>query len=34
MGYIGAAQLQALAAPLASSGYGEYLLRVLSERTF
>lgn len=32
MGYIGAAELRALAAPLASSGYGEYLLRVLSER--
>jgi glucose-1-phosphate thymidylyltransferase len=34
MGYIDAAQLQALAAPLKSSGYGEYLLRVLSERMF
>ncbi len=34
MGYIGAAELRALAAPLASSGYGEYLLRVLSEPMF
>jgi glucose-1-phosphate thymidylyltransferase len=34
MGYIGAEELQALAAPLASSGYGQYLLRVLSERVF
>jgi glucose-1-phosphate thymidylyltransferase len=31
-GYIDAAQLEALAKPLAKSGYGEYLLRVLSER--
>ena len=31
MGYIGAAQLRSLARPLAKSGYGEYLLRVLSE---
>lgn len=31
MGYIGAAELRALAAPLANSGYGEYLLRVSSE---
>ena len=31
-GYINASQLEALAIPLAKSGYGEYLLRVLSER--
>jgi glucose-1-phosphate thymidylyltransferase len=31
-GWIGAAQLEALARPLAKSGYGEYLLRLLSER--
>jgi glucose-1-phosphate thymidylyltransferase len=31
MGYIGAAQLRRLAKPLANSGYGEYLLRVLAE---
>jgi glucose-1-phosphate thymidylyltransferase len=30
-GYISAAQLRALAKPLAKSGYGEYLLRVLTE---
>ena len=34
MGFIDAAQLKALAAPLAKSGYGEYLLRVVSERIF
>jgi len=34
MGYIGAAQLRKLARPLARSGYGEYLLRVLSEKPF
>ena len=33
-GYINASQLEALAKPLAKSGYGEYLLRVLSERVF
>ncbi len=33
-GYIDAAQLEALARPLAKSGYGEYLLRVLSEKLF
>jgi glucose-1-phosphate thymidylyltransferase len=33
-GYIGARQLKALARPLAKSGYGEYLLRVLSEKVF
>ncbi len=31
MGYIGAAELQALAVPLANSSYGEYLLRVSNE---
>jgi glucose-1-phosphate thymidylyltransferase len=34
MGYIDAAQLEALAKPLAKSSYGEYLMRVLSERLF
>jgi glucose-1-phosphate thymidylyltransferase len=33
-GYISARQLKALAGPLAKSGYGEYLLRVLSEKVF
>jgi glucose-1-phosphate thymidylyltransferase len=33
-GYITASQLEALARPLAKSGYGEYLLRVLSEKVF
>jgi glucose-1-phosphate thymidylyltransferase len=33
-GYIGARQLKALARPLARSGYGEYLLRVLAEKVF
>jgi glucose-1-phosphate thymidylyltransferase len=33
-GYIGARQLRALAQPLAKSGYGEYLLRVLAEQVF
>jgi glucose-1-phosphate thymidylyltransferase len=33
-GYIGAKQLRALARPLAKSGYGEYLLRVLSDKVF
>ena len=33
-GYIGARQLRALARPLAKSGYGEYLLRVLSDKVF
>jgi glucose-1-phosphate thymidylyltransferase len=31
MGYITAAQLDALARPLAKSGYGQYLLRILEE---
>ncbi len=34
MGYISAARLRALARPLAKSGYGEYLLRVLSEKLY
>ena len=34
MRYISAAQLKALARPLAKSGYGEYLLRCLSEKPF
>jgi len=33
MGYISAANLEALAAPLAKSGYGQYLLQVLREKT-
>ena len=33
-GYISAKQLKALARPLAKSGYGEYLLKVLAERVF
>jgi glucose-1-phosphate thymidylyltransferase len=33
-GFISAEQLRALAAPLAKSGYGEYLLKILSERVF
>jgi glucose-1-phosphate thymidylyltransferase len=32
MGYISAAQLRALARPLAKSGYGEYLMGLLAER--
>ncbi len=34
MGYITATQLETLAAPLLKSGYGQYLMRVLSERVF
>ena len=34
MGYIDSAQLRRLAKPLAKSGYGEYLLRVLAEGSF
>jgi glucose-1-phosphate thymidylyltransferase len=34
MGHISAAQLRALARPLAKSGYGAYLLRCLSEKPF
>ena len=33
MGYISAAALEQLAAPLAKSGYGQYLLQVLREKT-
>ena len=33
-GFIDAAQLEMLARPLAKSGYGEYLMRVLSEKVF
>ncbi len=32
MGYISGAQLRRLAKPLASSGYGEYLMRIMSEK--
>ncbi len=31
-GWIGAAELEALAAPMAKNGYGQYLMRVLRER--
>lgn len=34
MGYIDAAQLEALARPLLKSGYGQYLQRVLTDRLF
>jgi glucose-1-phosphate thymidylyltransferase len=34
MGYINAAQLESLAAPLLKSGYGQYLQRVLTDRVF
>jgi glucose-1-phosphate thymidylyltransferase len=34
MGYISGTKLRALARPLAKSGYGQYLLRVLSEQVF
>jgi glucose-1-phosphate thymidylyltransferase len=34
MGYISADALEAQARPLAKSQYGQYLLRVLSERVF
>ena len=34
MGFIDAAQLEALAKPLEKSGYGEYLRRVMSEKVF
>ena len=34
MGYIDAARLEALARPLARSGYGEYLLRVLADKLY
>ena len=34
MGYIDAAQLEALAQPLTKNGYGQYLHRLLHERVF
>jgi glucose-1-phosphate thymidylyltransferase len=34
MGYISAGQLEALARPLCRNGYGQYLLRLLSEKVF
>ncbi|MFA5241751.1 MAG: glucose-1-phosphate thymidylyltransferase RfbA [Sulfuricella sp.] len=34
MGYISAQQLEALAAPLAKNGYGQYLLNVLLEKVY
>ena len=34
MGFIDAAQLERLARPLLKSGYGEYLMRVLTDRVF
>jgi glucose-1-phosphate thymidylyltransferase len=34
MGYIAAADLEALARPLAKNGYGQYLLRLLREKVF
>jgi glucose-1-phosphate thymidylyltransferase len=34
MGYISAAQLEALAEPLRKSGYGEYLISVLNEKLY
>ena len=34
MGYITAEQLRALAEPLQKSGYGQYLLRQLTEKIF
>ena len=34
MGYVDAAQVQKLAAPLAKTGYGQYLLNMLEERVF
>jgi glucose-1-phosphate thymidylyltransferase len=33
-GWIDAAQLQVLAAPLAKNGYGQYLLKLLAEKTY
>jgi glucose-1-phosphate thymidylyltransferase len=33
MDYIGAAELEALAKPLAKSGYGQYLLRILADES-
>ena len=34
MGFIGAAELRALAEPLAKNAYGQYLMRVLSEKLY
>lgn len=34
LGWINAAQLEQLAAPLIKSGYGQYLLRILTQRVF
>lgn len=34
MGYIGATQLEALAAPMRKNGYGQYLLGLLQEKIF
>jgi len=34
MGFIGAAELRALAEPLAKNGYGQYLLRILAEKLY
>jgi glucose-1-phosphate thymidylyltransferase len=33
-GWIDACELEALAAPLAKNGYGQYLLKLLSEKTY
>jgi len=33
-GWIGAAQLERLAKPLAKNGYGEYLLRILKGKVY
>ncbi len=33
-GWIGAEQLEALAAPLAKNGYGQYLKRLLQEKIY
>jgi glucose-1-phosphate thymidylyltransferase len=34
MGYISAVEVEALARPLAKNAYGQYLLRMLSEKVF
>jgi glucose-1-phosphate thymidylyltransferase len=33
-GWIDAAQLQKLAAPMRKNGYGQYLMKLLNERAF
>ena len=33
-GWIDASQLEALARPLAKNGYGQYLLKILSEKVY